>query len=167
MSKRDSEGWQSSVLFGRLFYFIDVEVQVFKCVHRGGIPWLSFKIWTPFWTDGKIFNFPTRDPNYLHACASLAYDAIFYKNRFFATAHGDKAINQNGFPLRSPFPIMYPDETSWCSSSPPVSCSVVRGSNRGAEAKGFHFRLRHSRDDVISFTHMPPPLRPSPWISKQ
>ena len=49
-----------------------------------------------------------RDPDHLHALASRAYGAIFSKNRFFGTTHGDKPTSQNGISLRSPSLIMAP-----------------------------------------------------------
>ena len=36
------------------------------------------------------------------------YGAIFSKNRFFGTTHGDKPTSQNGISLRSPSLIMAP-----------------------------------------------------------
>ena len=53
-----------------------------------------------------------RDRDDLHAWASRAYSAIFSKNRFFGTTHGDKPsdkpTSQNGISLRSPSLIMAP-----------------------------------------------------------
>ena len=73
------------------------------------LPWENYKNWTPFCSGEKIFNFSTRDPDHLHALASRAYGAIFSKNRFFGTTHGDKPTSQNGISLRSPSLIMAPD----------------------------------------------------------
>ena len=39
------------------------------------------------------------------------YGAIFSKNRFLGTTHGDKPTSQNGISLRSPSLIMAPDDT--------------------------------------------------------
>ena len=72
------------------------------------LPWQNCKNWTPFCSGEKIFNFSTRDPDHLHALASRAYGAIFSKNRFFGTTHGDKPTSQNGISLRSPSLIMAP-----------------------------------------------------------
>ena len=60
----------------------------------------------------KNFNFSTRDPDHLHACGSRVYGAIFSKNRFFGTTHGDKPVSQNGISLRSPSLIMAPGYTN-------------------------------------------------------
>ena len=72
------------------------------------LPWQNCKNWTPFCSGEKIFNFSTRDPDHLHALASRAYGAIFSKNSFFGTTHGDKPTSQNGISLRSPSLIMAP-----------------------------------------------------------
>ena len=72
------------------------------------LPWQNYKNWTPFCSGEKIFNFSTRDPDHLHALASRVYGAIFSKNRFFGTTHGDKPTSQNGISLRSPSLIMAP-----------------------------------------------------------
>ena len=75
------------------------------------LPWQNYKNWTPFCSGEKIFNFSTRDPDHLHALASRAYGAIFSKNRFFGTTHGDKPPSPNGISLRSPSLIMAPAKT--------------------------------------------------------
>ena len=77
------------------------------------LPWQNCKNWTPFCSGEKIFNFSTRDPDHLHALASRAYGAIFSKNRFFGTTHGDKPTSQNGISLRSPSLIMAPEGFVW------------------------------------------------------
>ena len=75
------------------------------------LPKQNCKNWTPFCSGEKIFNFSTRDPDHLHALESRAYGAIFSKNSFFGTTHGDKPTSQNGISLRSPSLIMAPGQT--------------------------------------------------------
>ena len=82
------------------------------------LPWQNCKNWTPFCSGEKIFNFSTRDPDHLHALASHAYGAIFSKNRFFGTTHGDKPTSQNGISLRSPSLIMAPGQNGISLRSP-------------------------------------------------
>ena len=76
------------------------------------IPCRNFQIWIGrhFERVEKNFNFSTRDPDHLHACGSRVYGAIFSKNRFFGTTHGDKPVSQNGISLRSPSLIMAPGD---------------------------------------------------------
>ena len=64
---------------------------------------------------GRHFERVEKKFQFLHArswpltrvCAR-AYGAIFSKNRFFGTTHGDKPTSQNGISLRSPSLIMAP-----------------------------------------------------------
>ena len=58
----------------------------------------------------KNFNFFTRDPGRLHACAHARMAQFFSKIRFFGTTHGDKPTSQNGISLQSPSLIMAPDK---------------------------------------------------------
>ena len=53
---------------------------------------------------------PQKSSQHVHACA--AHDgAICHKNRKIVPYHRDSPNTRNGAPLRSPFPIMTPDET--------------------------------------------------------
>ena len=56
----------------------------------------------------KKFNFSTRDPGRLHACAHARMVQFFLKINFFGTTHRDKPTSQNGISLRSPSLIMAP-----------------------------------------------------------
>ena len=56
----------------------------------------------------KNFNFSTRDPGRLHACAYARMAQFFSKNIFLGTTNGDKPTSQNGISLRSPSLIMAP-----------------------------------------------------------
>ena len=57
---------------------------------------------------GKNFNFSTRDPGHLHACAHARMAQFFSKNSVLGTTHGDKPTSQNGISSRSPSLIMAP-----------------------------------------------------------
>ena len=57
----------------------------------------------------KNFNFSTRDPGRLHACAHARRAQFFIlKIDFFGTIHGDRPTSQIGISLRSPSLIMAP-----------------------------------------------------------
>ena len=59
----------------------------------------------------KNFNFSTRDPGRLHACAHACMAQFFSKNRFFfGTIHGERPTSQIGISLRSPSLIMAPSK---------------------------------------------------------
>ena len=65
----------------------------------------------------KNFNFSTRDPGHLHACALARVAPFFLKiDFFFGTTHGDKPTSQNGISLRSPSLIMAP-VINWTAKS--------------------------------------------------
>ena len=58
----------------------------------------------------KNFNFSTRDPGHLLACAHACMVQAFLKINFFGATHG---TSQNGISLRSPSLIMAPCLVIW------------------------------------------------------
>ena len=58
----------------------------------------------------KNFNFSTRDPGRLHACAHACMAHFFLKIDFFGTIHGERPTSQIGISLRSPSLIMAPSK---------------------------------------------------------
>ena len=85
-----------------------MRVYFLKCGHRGSIPRQNFQNLDAILNGKKKISISPRAILPFTRVRARTYGAIFSKNRFFGTTHGDKPTSQNGISLRSPSLIMAP-----------------------------------------------------------